>query len=68
MDYGKGNALKKMAVFGSLSGEGSKLRERCDTSFLPHRSSRVLRGNGVLGVKLFFICLSLPDVQTINTQ
>ena len=42
-----------MAVFGSLSGEGSKLSERCDTSFLPHRSSRVLRGNGVLEVKYF---------------
>ena len=42
-----------MAVFGSPSCEENKLSERYNTSFLPHCSSKVLRGNGVLGEKCF---------------
>jgi hypothetical protein len=39
-----GNALKKMAVFGSLRGEGVNKREWCVTPFLVHHSSRVYKG------------------------
>ena len=42
-----GNEQKKMEVFGFLKDEEINNRTVC-TSFLPHRSSRVLRGKDVV--------------------
>ena len=47
MELGRGNDLKKMAVFGFRRDAGGKEPERCVTSFWLHRSSRVYRENNV---------------------